>query len=354
MGKAIHGVVEELDRSRVILEEIARWRERRLLDAAALDAIEADCRQRDRWLAENIDKTKFFGVGFAKSRVLITVLSVLGAISLAAGIVILFVDYWELIPRAAKAALLVATFAGLSWAGMHLRYRAGYPRTGYALILVGLIVSGASLWLIARLYDIQSHPAGFWLFCWLVWLSAGYVFRFQLVTAIGLLALFQWLGLGMGYFDGTYWVAFDEPRTFLFYALLVMGIGFAHQYRHMADQVYPYFLVSSLVLLTATLVLSFEHWNTYGAEHLFYIGLLAFESVVLILGAIRYESRTALNLGVVFFLVNAYTRYFEYLWGLMPKSLAFIATGAFLIATAVFFERRRKQLLALLEVRHAD
>jgi uncharacterized membrane protein len=52
-----------------------------------------------------------------------------------------------------------------------------------------------------------------------------------------------------------------------------------------------------------------------------------------------------LNTSLAFFAVNCYTRFYEYFWDAMPKSLFFIVGGAALILGGVFVERMRRRLV---------
>jgi uncharacterized membrane protein len=52
-----------------------------------------------------------------------------------------------------------------------------------------------------------------------------------------------------------------------------------------------------------------------------------------------------LNTSLVFFAINIYTRFYEYFWDAMPKSLFFIVGGATLILGGVWVETMRRRIV---------
>jgi uncharacterized membrane protein len=52
-----------------------------------------------------------------------------------------------------------------------------------------------------------------------------------------------------------------------------------------------------------------------------------------------------LNTSLVFFALYVYTRFYEYFWAAMPKSLFFVVGGATLILGGVWVERVRRRLV---------
>ena len=83
-----------------------------------------------------------------------TAVSIIGAIVLGAGVVLLFAANWETMPSWFRVG---AVFAGISVAyglGYQLIYRYDMQRLGSALILLGVLLYDAGLFLIAQIYNI--------------------------------------------------------------------------------------------------------------------------------------------------------------------------------------------------------
>jgi uncharacterized membrane protein len=103
-------------------------------------------------------------------------------------------------------------------------------------------------------------------------------------------------------------------------------------------------VLTVLFLLTLMLLTSIIAWAPGHREFWFILLLTLLTSAGIYLG-IAWESSVFLNTSIVFFAVNVYTRFYEYFWDAMPKSLFFIIGGATLIAGGVWIERVRRRLV---------
>jgi hypothetical protein len=104
-------------------------------------------------------------------------LSILGVLLLGSGIISFFAANWQWLPKIAKLAVL---FGGM-WAAYaiagYMLGRGAHPLVGQAVLLLGVLLFGANIWLVAQIYHISSHyPNGV-----LIWaigaLFAGYLLR---------------------------------------------------------------------------------------------------------------------------------------------------------------------------------
>lgn len=88
----------------------------------------------------------------------IAAISVIGALLLGSGIILLIASNWQSIPRLFKLLLLSTSIIAVDHAGFHLKYvKQSYPRTGAALIFLGSLLFGAGIWLVAQIYNISSR-----------------------------------------------------------------------------------------------------------------------------------------------------------------------------------------------------
>jgi len=98
---------------------------------------------------------------------LVTVLAVLGALLLGVGAVIFFAANWQVIPRALKLALVLGSIIAAYASGYYLAFtRESYPRVGHSLLLLGSLLYGAGIWLVAQMFHLSAHfPDGllFWM-----------------------------------------------------------------------------------------------------------------------------------------------------------------------------------------------
>lgn len=121
----------------------------------------------------------------------ITALSIIGALLVGAGMILLIASNWAAIPKPARLAMVISAILAINIAGYRLRFTRGdYPVLGAGLMFLGSIVYGAGIWLIAQTYNISSlHYGGFLLWfagitpvAWLLELNA------VLVVSAGLLS----------------------------------------------------------------------------------------------------------------------------------------------------------------------
>jgi uncharacterized membrane protein len=96
-----------------------------------------------------------------------------------------------------------------------------------------------------------------------------------------------------------------------------------------------------LVVMTLASLIAVTHHPREG----WFILLLTVLSAAGIYLGVAWENPVFLNTSLVFFAVNLYTRFYEYFWDAMPKSLFFIIGGAALILGGVWVERMRRRVV---------
>ena len=86
-------------------------------------------------------------------------LAVIGALTLGAGIILFFAANWDEMPKIAKLAVLFGSmWTAYAIAGRGLSRSAGASRAlGHAMLLLGIILFGANIQLVAQIYHIHAH-----------------------------------------------------------------------------------------------------------------------------------------------------------------------------------------------------
>jgi uncharacterized membrane protein len=341
----------------------------------------------------------------------VTTLINLGAIALAAGLLIFFASNWIEFGRAAKIGSLLALTLFFYVAGFELTRegRGSFPKLGVALVFLGCVMFGTDIVLLALIYDLTATHAWSLLIQWTAWMAIAYVVRSRLVLFLALLGVVAWFGAEVGYCWGGYWLYLGRPFHFIGVGICLLAVGGVHAWRGRRDFAAAWALVGLLLVYLSTLILSIFDlqksfrfdttpagplvWLLFVAPYVLALGTLAaihlrwrrttltdppvlvvlFLLVLMTLASviaithqsrelwfvllltlltsagiylgIAWESPVFLNTSLAFFAVNCYTRFYEYFWDAMPKSLFFIVGGAALILGGVFVERMRRRLV---------
>jgi len=158
----------------------------------------------------------------------LVIVSFLGAVLVAAGVILLIAANWDDIPRGVKLAAGLALMLGSHGAGWWLRSaRKDYPRTGEALHFAGSLLFLGNIALVGQVYHLSSRPANAFLLWWVGIALLPWLLRSAAQFALLLLGIGIWLGVEIN--DVTSPIRFDDEQQVLVYALLGLiftGIGF--------------------------------------------------------------------------------------------------------------------------------
>lgn len=94
---------------------------------------------------------------------LVAAVSIMGALLFGAGVLTFIASNWEEMPDALRLAMIFAGVIGFQWGGYELAFRRGnHPYVGQALLLIGALTYGASIFLVAQIFHLDEHyPNGF-------------------------------------------------------------------------------------------------------------------------------------------------------------------------------------------------
>lgn len=169
-------------------QEAQQWREDGLIDADQYQQLS------QRYQFEDLERV-------ARDRFVAIVIG-LGSLLLGLGLVTLVASNWQTWSRELKSGLLLALFFGVNTAGFYLWSRSpedgsGSQRLGRGLLLLGTLVLGANMALMAQMFH-QSRPL---YELWLAWgigvLAMAYSLR---LTMLGVVAIAL---IELGYAQGT-------------------------------------------------------------------------------------------------------------------------------------------------------
>jgi uncharacterized membrane protein len=140
---------------------------------------------------------------------------IIGAVLIGAGVVSFVAAHWEEITPSVKVGLIVACMLTGHIAGFYLwKVSARSPRLGHALIVLGTLVFGANIGLMAQIFHIRSHFYN-GLFAWAIG-AIIMAYALESVPNAVIAILVSFIG-----FCG--W-AIDNPQSFCYYPFIAAAV----------------------------------------------------------------------------------------------------------------------------------
>jgi uncharacterized membrane protein len=158
----------------------------------------------------------------------LAIISILGAVLITAGIVLIISAHWNEIPRGVKIAAGILLLLGAHAGGWWLREIHGvYRKTGEALQFIGSALFLADIALVGQIYHLESRTPNAFLL-WLAGLAAlPWILRSKAQFVLFLAGLAVWFGCEINERDSL--IYFGDEAQVLAYALLglnFLGAGF--------------------------------------------------------------------------------------------------------------------------------
>lgn len=162
-----------------------------------------------------------------ESNKLLVILSILGALLVSAGIILLIASNWDAIPRFIRLAGGLALLLGAHAGGWVFARGAKHPVLAEALHLIGSGMFLANIALVGQIYHMSSRPPNA-ILLWLAGIIAlPWLLRSKAQHILSLCAFGLWMGLELNERDSL--LFFDGgARQFVFYAMLgilFVGLG---------------------------------------------------------------------------------------------------------------------------------
>src|SRR3989338_3882606 len=174
------------------------------------------------WTVDNIQGSfDYIGAGKEKDgeethKRTIRIIVAIGAILVGAGVFSFVAANWQEMTKSARVAVIVASMLISYSAGWYLKEKLNLPKTGGALILLGSIIYGAGIFLVAQMFNIRANwPDGFIL--WMIGtIAMAFAVEsyplFYLAIPLGIIAL---VGHPFGIFTGFGYNSFLLTSSFL-------------------------------------------------------------------------------------------------------------------------------------------
>jgi uncharacterized membrane protein len=348
-------------------------------------------------------------VGVLRLGWFVTAISIIGALVLAGGVVLLFATSWQEMPSWSRTALVFAGMLLAYGSGYALMYRFDMQRVGSSLILLGVLLYEAGLFLLAQIYNMPvDEPAPLFLLAAIGAFPLAYLFGSRIIM---LLALANSTAAVLAELVTRYP---DEPKAES--ALIVIAtlgvafyaIGRLHALRRELDRFSETYALSGLlVLLALVYVFTFDlPWSSmidagvksYSSPPVVYVSIaLAFTLIAaqwllrqrdremhidvaaqaavlgvagvvatwpgwtgyaLVFNAVYFAIAAGIvtrgylrgderyiNLGLAIVALGLLTRYVDVFWSLLAGSAFFMIGGTLLLGVAFAVERMRRGLI---------
>jgi hypothetical protein len=171
-----------------------------------------------------------------------------------------------------------------------------------------------------------------------------------------------WIG-SLGAFMGWYgafshvhghnhvFLGMNYPVRFALFGLVVLGISFLQRRIPRLEFTQRItFILGLIILFTGLWGVSIfgnyndlEAWYAVRQTHVIAYGIVfGIAAMIALYLGIRYKDDVARDLGIVFLLINFYSRYFEFFWDTMHKGLFFLLLAVSFYFIGRWIEKRRK------------
>ena len=157
------------------------------------------------------------------------VISFVGAILVACGLILLVAANWDGIPRGVKIAAGLLLMFGAHGAGWYLReVRAIYRKSGEALHLIGSALFLGNMALIGQIYHISSRVPDAFLLWWVGIAALPWLLCSKAQHILCLLAFGLWFGLEINQEGSLIYFGQDEFQILLYALLGLFYLGFGY------------------------------------------------------------------------------------------------------------------------------
>jgi uncharacterized membrane protein len=159
----------------------------------------------------------------------LAIISIVGAVLVAAGITLLIASHWNEIPRGVKITAGILIMLGAHTGGWLLcEGQHKYHKTGEALHLIGSCLFLANIALIGQIYNLVTRPPNAILLWWVGIAALPCLLRSKAQHVLLLLAFGLWFGLEVNERD-SFLFSGNDQRQLLLYAMLglvYLGTGY--------------------------------------------------------------------------------------------------------------------------------
>ncbi|WP_343043493.1 DUF2157 domain-containing protein [Sphingobacterium shayense] len=249
-----------------------------------------------------------------------------------------FVERFYETPNIVFCLLFAVIAVGFYLLGFRNKKR--YPDKTFSnetLMLAGSFSTAASVGFLGQILDRNTnHYTISFLLSILIYVWLSIKLRSKLIWVFALVALGVWFATETAYHSNwgfKFW-GMNFPLRFTLFGLIITAFSIWGQTKIKAIAAFQgvSYVIGLLYTMTALWCLSifgnyssFDHWTQVRQYEIFYWGVLGtLLSLALALYGMKTKDHVARDIGFVFFILNLYTRFVEYLWDNINRTIFFL------------------------------
>lgn len=209
------------------------------------------------------------------------------------------------------------------------------------LMMLGVLATATCIGYLGKILDKDSaHYSLLFLLSVIIYGVLSVTLSSALIWTFTLCAFGMWFATETAYHSdwGFRFWGMNYPLRFTLFGLLITAFAVFAQPKIKALQPFQQisYVVGLIYLLVSLWLLSIfgnysdlDKWASVRQYHIFYWGLLSTAvSLVLAWYGLKYKDNIAREFGIVFLIINLYTRFFEYLWDNLNRAFFFLLLAA--------------------------
>ena len=323
--------------SKIINKALDDWQTRGLLSADLSKTL------RENMTVSTMDWGRLAKYAFwaAVASILISVTSALADSVLMDMLKTLFSWFWRFSDLGKS---LCFAFIAASFYGWGLIRRQAAPQKLYsngAVLFLGVLATAAAIGFLGKAYDTGSgHFSLLFALAAAIYCALGLWFPSGLVYVFGLLSLGAWFGGETGYMSGygAYFLGMSWPLRFVLFGTGLTALSYVvSQWPPRASFSRPTLAMGLLYSFIALWIMSiFGNYTSYdswwsGRDKLSLLPwalLFGVAACASIWHGLRFDDGMTRGFGITFLGINLYTRFFEYFWNGLHKTVFFAILAA--------------------------
>jgi len=196
----------------------------------------------------------------------IVAISTIGSILLGIGAILFVASNWREISDVIKILLLLGSTFGSYYLGYLFKYdKKNLPKVGALLLFLGALLFGASIFLIAQMYNVNTNAHSL-ILIWLIGIMPLiYAFKSEPIAALFSILFFVWIGLFIfrnSFFDES--TVFLLPIIYLSAGMLLFAMGGLHHFKPQLFKIARIFRIAGIeIAMLSFFLLTFKLFSGY-------------------------------------------------------------------------------------------